>query len=196
MNSIFSFTDDGDDNQPSKLNLDDLFERKQKKDLETVGIYNQILRRIHNKIKVASRSTNDQHIWFVVPEVIMGITRYDHGECTAYLITKLRENDLVVRYTHPNLLFVSWGSWVPGYVRTEMKKKAGINVDGRGNPITVSKEGKDSDSADPNAILLGGASATTKDKPKDEFRSIGSYKPSGRLVYDQDLFKRIHDKSS
>ena len=36
---------------------------------------------------------------------------------------KLKENGFNIRYTHPNLLFISWKHWIPQYVRTEIKKK-------------------------------------------------------------------------
>ena len=55
-----------------------------------------------------------------MPEMMIGIPKYDYKDCTAYVIEKLRENGFVVRYTHPNLLFISWKQWVPGYVRSEI----------------------------------------------------------------------------
>ena len=45
---------------------------------------------------------------------------------------KLTTNGFVIKYTHPNLLFISWKHWIPSYVRTEFKKKTGKNIDGFG----------------------------------------------------------------
>ena len=54
----------------------------------------------------------------------------------AYVIEKLRENGFIIRYTHPNLLFISWKHWVPSYVRNEdFKKKTGQQVDEYGNLV-------------------------------------------------------------
>ena len=108
----------------TKINLDDLYERKQQRDLNTLDTYNKILNRIHTRIKTVSRNQiHEQFCWYIVPEVMIGIPKFDHAACTAYLIEKLRDNGFVVRYTHPNLLFISWQHWVPGYVRNEIKKK-------------------------------------------------------------------------
>ena len=53
MDTIFNLGDDHD--EQIKLNLDDLYERKQQHDLKTVATYNKILNRIHNKTKTVSR---------------------------------------------------------------------------------------------------------------------------------------------
>jgi hypothetical protein len=41
---------------------------------------------------------------------------------------KLKTNGFNVRYIHPNLLFISWTHWIPGYIRTEFKKKDAPNT--------------------------------------------------------------------
>jgi len=51
MDTIFTLKDN--DNS-EKINLDDLYEKKKQHDINTLNIYNKILGRIHNKIKLAS----------------------------------------------------------------------------------------------------------------------------------------------
>uniref|UniRef100_A0A6C0BYS1 Uncharacterized protein n=1 Tax=viral metagenome TaxID=1070528 RepID=A0A6C0BYS1_9ZZZZ len=139
MDTIFTLGDS--ENINSKLNLDELYEKKQQHDLHTISIYNKILNRIHLKIKVVSRTNiTNQFCWFVIPEMMIGVPKYDHGACTAYIIDKLRENGFVIRYTHPNLLFISWKHWIPSYVRNEIKKKTGVVIDGYGNKINKEDE--------------------------------------------------------
>ena len=74
--------------------------------------------------------------------MILGIPAYNQSTCIAYIIDKLQENGFNVRYTHPNMLFISWSHWVPNYVREEIKKKTGVIVDGFGN-IVKNKEKTD-----------------------------------------------------
>ena len=103
MNTIFTLSDSTEES--TKLNLDDLYERKKQQDLNTITLYNRILNRVHTRIKTVSRQqTKEQFCWFVMPETIIGVPKYDHGACTAYIIDQLRENGFVVKYTHPNLL--------------------------------------------------------------------------------------------
>ena len=134
MENIFTLANASDDG--SNINMDDLYEHKQQKDMEVLSTFNKILSRIHTKVKTISRQQgNPQFCWYIIPERLIGVPTYDSPGCAAYLISKLRDNGFVVRYTHPNLLFVSWKHWIPSYVRGEIKKKTGINVDGYGNKL-------------------------------------------------------------
>jgi hypothetical protein len=199
MDTIFTLGDMEDEN--TKLNLDDLYEKKKKQDLNTLSVYNKILNRIHSRIKTISRlQTADQYCWYVIPEMIIGVPKYDNGACIAYIIDKLKENGFVVRYTHPNMLFISWKHWVPSYVRQEIKKKTGLVVDGYGKEIIKnendsSKHG-DEESNDPNNLILHrGNNISIEPKNNKDYKSIDSYKPSGNLIYNQDLLKNIETKS-
>ena len=39
---------------------------------------------------------------------------------------KLTENGFIVKYTHPNLIFISWQHYIPYYERQEYKKKQAL----------------------------------------------------------------------
>ena len=142
MDDLFKFSGDNVENV-EKINLDELYEKKQEQDKNKLFTYNKILTRIHEKIKLTSRQKcNQPFCWFVVPEIILGVANYDHAGCIAYLVDKLQENNFMVRYTHPNLLLISWIHYVPNYVRTEFKKKTGTAIDEYGRPILYDGEGK------------------------------------------------------
>ena len=105
MDTIFTL---GDEESNQQINIDDLYERKKTHDLNTLSVYNKILGRIHNKIKLTSRQhLNIQYCWYVVPEMMLGIPQYNLESCIAYCINKLNENGFMVRYTHPNLFLIS-----------------------------------------------------------------------------------------
>lgn len=198
MDTIFTLGDASD--SESKLNLDELYEKKQQHDLNTIAVYNRILNRIHSKIKLVSRQNiSSQFCWFVIPEMIIGVPKYDHGACTAYIIDKLRSNGLLIRYTHPNLLFISWKHWVPTYVRNEIKKKTGMSIDGYGNEIIKTSEDKSKEPTDPNDILLSNKkntiSLSNQNSKSKDFKQIDSYIPSGNLIYNQNLLKTIEERS-
>ena len=175
----------------TKINLDDLYERKQQRDLNTLDTYNKILNRIHIRIKTVSRNQiHEQFCWYIVPEVMIGIPKFDHAACTAYLIDKLRDNGFVVRYTHPNLLFISWQHWVPGYVRNEIKKKTGLLVDGYGNKIEKSDTNEPANPTDVNSLMLN--NKNINNPTKKDYKNIDSYKPSG--IYNTDQLKKLELK--
>ena len=181
----------------TQINLDELYERKQVRDLNTLESYNKILNRIHTRIKtVAKHQINEQFCWFIVPEVMIGIPKFDHGACVAYLLDKLQENGFNVRYTHPNLLFISWKHWIPSYVRNELKKKTGIIVNGFGKPIEKTNNKEDSNK-DFNIFNIGKKdNDLTTSQNKKNFKDINSYKPSGNLIYNNDQLKKLDFKNT
>ena len=197
---FYNFSNKIDNEDESlKLNLDELYNKKQQQDLNVLNNYNKILQRIHNKIKYVSKNiVNDNCCWYLMPEMVIGVPKYDYKDCTAYIIDKLRTNGFVVRYTHPNLLFISWRHWVPTYVRNEIKKKTGnavdeygniINNDDKNTNITSSIENKDI-----NDNLLFSNNKQIKNintSSTKEYKDVKSYKPSGNLIYNNSLLEKL-----
>ena len=197
MDTIFNLGDDDEVNNV-RVNLDELYEKKKLHDLNTLANYNKILSRIHNKIKTVSRQhTEHQFCWYLIPEMMIGIPTYDSGACTAYLIDKLQENGFMTRYTHPNLLLISWKHWIPSYVRNEIKKKTGVVLDGYGNKIDKqSSNDKASEPSDPNELMFQKKDNIVIEAKEKEYKKIDSYTPSGNLIYNNELLRRIEDKSN
>jgi hypothetical protein len=181
-----------------KVNIDELYEKKRKQDLNKLDLFNKILNRIHVKIKTISRQkVDEQACWFLVPETMIGVPRYDQAGCIAYLISKLQTNGFNVRYIHPNLLFISWNHWVPSYVRTEIKKKTGITLNEYGKKVEENDDDvKTIEPSNPNDYMLRDQNMEQKSGkgPKKEYTPIKSYKPSGNLIYDDELLNKIEDK--
>ena len=196
MDTLYNLSSKSDNNESLRLNIDELYGKKQERDLNMLNSYNKILTRVHNRIKYISKNNKDEfYCWYIMPEMLIGIPNYDFRECTAYIIEKLRENGFVVRYTHPNLLFISWNHWVPSYVRNEIKKKTGFQVDEYGNKLDTANKPFDSDnntsnntSNNTNNNLL--LSKTAKKSEKD-YNNIDKYKPTGNLVYTNKLFENL-----
>jgi hypothetical protein len=183
------------------INIDDLYEKKRQKDLNQLALFDKLLNRIHVRIKNVSRQKIDEQFsWFLVPETILGVPKYEQASCIAYLMDKLKKSGFSVRYIHPNLLFISWYHWVPSYVRTEIKKKTGVNINEYGQKIE--DDAKDdlpqyqtqNVPINPNEILLN-KNDGLKGKPlKKDYTPINSYRPSGNLLYDDDVLNKIKNK--
>lgn len=184
-----------------KLNIDELYEKKRQYDLSKLALFNKILNRIHVKIKTTSRQKADEHFcWFLVPEVIIGVPKYDQGACIAYLMDKLKDNGFNIKYIHPNTLFISWLHWVPSYVRSELKKKTGIIVDEYGKPVDNDNENNDmpNDSKNTNNYVanMKNLLQSSEKQPKKNYTPINSYKPSGNLMYDESLLSKLNNNST
>lgn len=221
MDNLFYSRDEEDEDVDNvrKINLDDLYDKKKEKDLQKLQLFNRILNRIHEKIKMTSRQkTNSSFCWYVVPEVMLGCVNYDRAMCISYVLAKLEENDFQVRYTHPNLIFISWGHYIPTYVRNEFKKKTGIAIDEHGNRKDenmsdgtdggggirlITNSGSNENENLDHALLNRNKSMTTTTATtglgsnvviKKEYKPITSYKPTGNLVYSNDFLKKIDER--
>jgi hypothetical protein len=180
-------------NFSEKINIDELFERKQKHDLNTLALYNKLLNRVHVRIKTTARQKIDeQFCWFIVPEVMIGVPKYDQPQCIAYMIEKLKDNKFNVQYIHPNTLLISWKHWVPSYVRNEIKSKTGVVVDEYGNKKEADLEIVSPDNL--NVASLQKINTVMASKPGKAFTPIQSYKPQGNLVYTSDLLSKVENK--
>jgi hypothetical protein len=211
MANIFTLENVSDFSE--KISIDDLYAKKKQFDLNKLELFNKILNRIHVRIKLTSnQSLSDQHCWYVVPEIIIGVPKYDHGACIAYIMDKLKTNGFNVRYIHPNLLFISWMHWVPSYVRSELKKKTGIEINEFGEKVAESNNNPNNNNtivpsinarptsiyssaianAPPNDTLMLNMHSNNdpKEKVKKEYTPIKNYKPSGNLIYDDNLLPK------
>ena len=218
MDNLFYSREEEDEDVENvrKINLDELYDTKKEKDLQKLQVFNRILNRIHTKIKMTSRQKiNSNFCWYVVPEVMLGVVNYDRVMCISYIVAKLEENDFQVRYTHPNLIFISWGHYIPTYVRTEFKKKTGISIDEHGNKKEegndnseeggsggggirlITNSGGDNNANIDHTLLNRNKTSGVSANPnlvKKEYKPINSYKPTGNLVYSNDFLKKIEDR--
>jgi hypothetical protein len=177
-----------------RINIDDLYEKNKKRDLKQISIFNKILGRIHKRIIYTNRSKqNDKHIWFIIPEYILGEPLYDQGDCIAYIISKLEENGFFIKYMHPNTVFISWHNWIPSYVRNELKKKRGIIVDEKGNIVDkIEVEQKDS-----FGIKVEENNNNIASNTKKQYNSTEQYKPTGKFsIYGNDMFEKLEKRVS
>lgn len=178
-----------------KLNIDDLYEKKRQQDLSKLELFNKLLNRIHVRIRtISAQRLNNQCCFFQVPEMIIGVPRFDQGACIAYLMDNLKTNGFIVRYVHPNLLMISWAHWVPGYVRAEIKKKTGIQLNEYGQKVQEDEEDTNKQITTPNEYLAKQGGESKSKQPKKEYTPIKSYKPSGNLVYNDELLNKLQDK--
>jgi hypothetical protein len=171
-----------------KISIDELYEKKRQIDLNKLELFKKILNRIHVRIKTtAKHNVHEKFCWFVVPEVIIGVPKYDQAGCIAYVMNTLETNGFKVKYFHPNTVFISWDHWVPSYVRNEIKKKTGIVVNEYGDKVEEEINYDDDDEP-----VQQGTIQQIKNSKK--YTPINSYKPSGKLVYSEDLLSKIENK--
>ena len=183
---VFLYVTDQESNQ--KINIDELYEKKQRRDLRQVSIFKKILNRIHKRsLSTGKNKMHDRYIWYQIPEYIFGEPLYNCGDCIAYIVYALEENGFRIQYLHPNMLFVSWEDWIPNYVRNEIKKKRGIIIDEKGNVVSETEK-----KVEENEFKQ--ATTQQPQQQQRQYNSTGNYRPTGNLVYGNDVFDKIEKK--
>jgi hypothetical protein len=188
-----------DEEATGKISIDDLYDKNLRRDLKQMSVFNKILNRIHNRIKLTARNKiADKYIWFVIPEFLFGEPTYNQSDCIAYITNKIIDNGFYVKYIHPNTLFISWEQWIPSYVRNEIKKKTGKQIDEKGQIVSAKEDMNELETSNYNLFNTGGAGgkeeAKKTDAPASRFTPIEKYKPTGKLVYTPELFSKLQEK--
>ena len=191
-----------DENFSEKISIDELYTRKNELEENKLKVFRKILHRVHTKIKITSRQRkSEQFTFFVVPEFLVGTPRYDVAACTAYIIDKLKDNGFLVKYTHPNLLFISWAHYYDKTKRMNIKKEYGVNIDGFGNVVSSKKksENKGDDEQNLNTLMFANKKSSNiklDNKPKKDYKQTTSYKPTGNFIYSSGLLKSLQDSTT
>ena len=190
MSNIFELDNMDNEELYEKINIDELYEKKRLQDLSKLTMFKKQLALVHKRIRTASnQKVNNVACWFVVPEHIIGVSKFDNPGCIAYLMDNLEKNKFMVKYYHPNAIYISWNHWMPSYIRTEIKKRYGVTVDEFGQQVMSDDE--EEQDGNPNSAT---ATASDPQKPakatrKDtrEYTPVDSYRQMGNLAYKQSM---------
>jgi hypothetical protein len=102
------------------LNPQDLYDKRRSKDAARLKAYNKILEQIYNRVRSISKLPNSQcYVLYIVPPFILGLPKIDLEDCVVYLIYQLRHAQYDVRYTPPNMLYISWAHHEKSYIMSQ-----------------------------------------------------------------------------
>lgn len=95
--------------QVPKLEPKDLYDRRVRRDFARLRAYNTLLEQIYHRVYATSQlSGNTSSVLYSVPPFIMGLPKMDMEDCIVYLVWQLRQSGFEVRFTWPNILYISW----------------------------------------------------------------------------------------
>ena len=104
------------------LNIFSLNNVRDQKQLNKYHIYKKVLKKCHHRIEICANK-GDGCCFYVVPEFIYGIPKYDTLSCASYIMKRLHSNGFYVTYTYPNLIYINWE-----HIPSELKNKASIYI--------------------------------------------------------------------
>jgi len=103
-----------------KLEPKQLFEKRASRDKARLRAYNQMLEQIHHRIYTTSQLPgNPNYLMYTVPPFILGLPSIDLEDCIVYIVYQLRTSGFEVRFTYPNLLYISWKAYEREYLMTK-----------------------------------------------------------------------------
>lgn len=92
-----------------QLAANTLFDVRLKKDQARHRAYNQILEQALQKIAHSAIQPNQPtFVYYNVPPFVLGLPALDLKDCVVYIVHQLRTQGYEVRFTYPNLLWISW----------------------------------------------------------------------------------------
>jgi len=92
-----------------QLPANTLFDVRLKKDQARHRAYNQILEQALQKVAHSATQPNQPtYVYYTVPPFVLGLPALDLQDCVVYVVHQLRTQGYEVRYTYPNLLWISW----------------------------------------------------------------------------------------
>jgi hypothetical protein len=92
-----------------QLHAATLFDVRLKKDQARHRAYNQILEQALQKVAHSAIQPNQPtFVYYNVPPFVLGLPSLDLQDCIIYIVHQLRNQGYEVRYTYPNLLWISW----------------------------------------------------------------------------------------
>jgi len=92
-----------------QLHASTLFDVRLKKDKARHRAYNQILEQALQKVAHSAVQPNQPtFVYYNIPPFVLGLPALDLKDCVVYVVHQLRSQAYEVRYTYPNLLWISW----------------------------------------------------------------------------------------
>lgn len=89
------------------INIHDLNKRRREKRKRDLEIYQRVLKRCHNRIRLSAHKMGTQCV-FTVPQYIAGLPLYSLLDCIRFLKKTLRQNGFKVKSINFDQLYISW----------------------------------------------------------------------------------------
>lgn len=148
------------------INIEELHREQDRKEQNKSEIFLTILEKVHQKIKFTSQVSKDKFCFFSVPTYVYGLPLFDINSCIIYLTKTLTDNGFDIKYTHPNLLLISW--------LQKPQKQTNINNNGMNTMQKLE---------DVRRRAL-------------EYHPTTEYQPSNNFVYDSNSLNTLKEKAN
>ena len=103
-----------------KLEPMDLYDRRKRRDFARLRSYNILLQQIYHRIYSSSQlPISTCSVLYTVPPFIIGLPKIDMEDCIVYIVFQLRQSGFEVKFTWPNVLYISWKHHEGAYITNQ-----------------------------------------------------------------------------
>ena len=106
--------------QVPKLEMKQLYDQRKRRDHARLRSYNTLLEQIYHRIYSTSQLPGTtSSILYSIPPFILGLPKMDMEDCVVYIVFQLRTAGFEVKFTWPNLLYISWKHHEAAYLESQ-----------------------------------------------------------------------------
>jgi hypothetical protein len=73
-------------------------------------MYNIVLNKCIDKIKMTNKQTEQTYIIFDVPTILIGYPSYNLKSCILFLMNQLNKHGYIIEFLEPCFLYIDWGT--------------------------------------------------------------------------------------
>ncbi|NBR15199.1 MAG: hypothetical protein EBU01_11585 [Crocinitomicaceae bacterium] len=175
-------------NTIERVDIEALFEKEKKRNEEKIKIFNGILNKIYSKIKEQSKIGNSRCIQFALPSSQFNNVK-DVNDCKLYIQKDLTENKFTIRWKSPIVAIISWGEYVPQYMRDFFYQTQGIKMNERGEILPTDEEIKrEEERKEMEELAMQGIK-----KKENKFKPVEQYVPTG-VFYSNEILQKLQER--
>ena len=106
--------------QVPRLEVKQLYDQRKRRDHARLRSYNTLLEQIYHRVYSSSQLPGTTaSILYSVPPFILGLPKMDMEDCIVYIVFQLRTSGFEVKFTWPNLLYISWAHHEASYLESQ-----------------------------------------------------------------------------
>ena len=87
------------------------------------NIYNIVLNKCITNINYTNRYIKKTYMYFEVPKILIGQLHYNINSCILYIMKKFMNDQYIVYFIEPNILYIDWSNLPKKDKLTETTKK-------------------------------------------------------------------------
>lgn len=175
MNNYNYYANYNNDVKDITFSVYDIHKEQKEKEDKNIKIYNIILKKLFQKIKLTVQTTYNNYCFYQLPEYLQGYPLYNMTKCLWYITNILHAKGFHSKYCNDHIIFIKWA-----------EREENLKLQNLSN-VGLLKSEPESNQSYQQQTTQKTTSQTTQNEKK--FRPINDYKPRGDFLYNSNINK-------